>query len=402
MSQALFIFVQALCFDNSFRTFERTSSIIGLQASTKITFGRAVNSQLRWGHLHVWAVVIAILLEFLMHIKFNIVDCRVTWRWCNCDIFVQLSPLVASFISLGRTKYRCEWWYRLWMSNGNCKNYVDKQKCEHCDTHRKQQHQTSSSNMRVAGGALRKQGGMTFVQKMRSESAPLTQNNVQGKNVIVRNNKKLTDNNRFFNPEPTTNRFLNPFSAPAAASGSHDRSAIPLHMKKKVPLAVRSGNARMLSRSEPVGGMAPWWSPSQVNSFRAKYPPSSWPNHRPRSYLSWYTSSGAANVNSENLIVIFGTTWERFPPRSKESLFTANLFEVEIRTARCIGLSRIFFVFVSTKQVPYSREFNELPSHSAPCMQPRPWVIQARSHPSSPTWWNKHCFRQRCQSKPMQ
>jgi hypothetical protein len=141
-----------------------------------------------------------------------------------------------------------------YMSNGNCKNYVDKRKCEYCDTHLKQRHQTSSSNMRVAaGGALPKQGGMTFVQKMRFESAPPTQNNVQGKNnIIVRNNKESTgSNNRFLNPEPTSNSFLNPSSA---ATGPHaGRSAIPMHMKKKEPLAVRSGNARMLSSRKGAG-----------------------------------------------------------------------------------------------------------------------------------------------------
>jgi rubrerythrin len=110
--------------------------------------------------------------------------------------------------------------------------------------------------MRVAaGGALPKQGGMTFVQKMRSESAPPTQNNVPGnKNVIVRNHKESTGNNRFFNPEPTSNRFLNPSSAPAAASGPQYGSSIPMHMKKKEPLAVRtSGNARMLSSRKGAG-----------------------------------------------------------------------------------------------------------------------------------------------------
>jgi hypothetical protein len=162
-----------------------------------------------------------------------------------------------------------------WTGTGHCKNYVDKRKCEYCDSHRKQKYAAeSTSNMRVMGSSAAlpsNNNNMTYMQKMRAQAGAKVQSrNAQGNNRLVVNQKQqhsnVQGNNRLLHQKQhsttTTNRFLNPTANNSASSTTtttttFDRPStstanqglgqtIPMHMKKMEPLVTKS--ASMMAR----------------------------------------------------------------------------------------------------------------------------------------------------------
>ena len=142
-----------------------------------------------------------------------------------------------------------------WTASGNCKNYVDKRKCEYCDVHRKQKYQTSTSNMRVGGSIITNKKGNTFMQKMRSERVPLQNRN---RNLMVNNTNGRT-NNRLLNPSLNSGMNRQDARNDTQLTNRTERDIptrngrpIPMHMKKEAAKSQNTSNGLLNGTLKPA------------------------------------------------------------------------------------------------------------------------------------------------------